>query len=70
MHMLRKMTLGLVASLALGACSSMTGPNTFEYNADGESEPSYFDGSSIQPDNAGFNVPAPITGEDGEEAGA
>jgi len=68
--MLRKMTLAFVASLALGACSSMTGPNTFEYNADGESEPSYFDGSSIRPDNTDSSIPAPVAGEDGEEATA
>jgi hypothetical protein len=46
--MLRNLGLALAAVLSLSACSSVTGPDLYMYNADGESEPSYVDGSSVR----------------------
>jgi hypothetical protein len=48
--MLSKLTLALAIALSLSACSTMTGPDLYQYNADGESEPSLADGSSIRPE--------------------
>ena len=65
--MLSKLALALATALTLTACSAMTGPDLYQYNADGESEPSLADGSSIKPENLGGPVVS-ITedGDDGE----
>jgi hypothetical protein len=64
--MLRKLALALATAVSLTACNATTGPDLYQYNADGESEASHADGSSFAPEPAG-GAAIPVTNELGSE---